>query len=266
MSVNDTGSLRDILDATVFFASSMGRLGADFQPLLPPLFESKVVEIVTGHWTKGLQSLSNSLQACKDAGIASPLFNNTVNFDESSKTETPDEGSLTVPRRLLSLPPLSRLTNSYLTGLNELRRCLLPGVFSSLKQKVDDFLKDIDSILQANQKSVMTPGLRGDARTLREMSAKYRDEFEKTVKPFFLVAIDYALGYDIDFSKVSFVERKEGSSDETKEAEEKNGNQSEAIPLQEPSTNVNADVIVQGEGIDGDEGLDSLSNNVTEDA
>ena len=245
-TVNDTGSLRDILDATVFFASSIGRVGADFQSLLPPLFDSKLVYIVIGHWARGLESLSNSLLICRDAGVATPLFNDKATFDESTADESIDDVSLIVPRYLLSFPPLSRLTNSFLIGLNELRRCLLRGVFSTLKEKLDNFLKDIDTVLQINQKLVMTPGLRGDAKTLREMSAKYRDLFENTIKRFFLVALDYALGYEIDLSNQSFVKKNQEALDQAPEEdtdagkEELDGkNKEEVVTTQEVETTFN---------------------------
>ena len=44
--VNNAATLRDVLDASNFFASSMGRVGADFQCLLPPMFEDRIASIV----------------------------------------------------------------------------------------------------------------------------------------------------------------------------------------------------------------------------
>ena len=46
--VNDTATLRDALDVASFFASSMGRVGADFQPMLAPIFEPRLTEMVVG--------------------------------------------------------------------------------------------------------------------------------------------------------------------------------------------------------------------------
>ena len=213
--VHDIGALRDILDATVFFASSLERVGADFQSLLPSLFESKALEIVSSHWNDGCNILEESLVACREAGIATPLFNDSSSFNEKMTGSNFEDGTPIAPRRLLKYPPLGRLANSYLTGLNDLRRCLLPGLFPSIKKKLASHLEDIDSVLQANQKAVMVPGFKGDSGSLREMSAKYRDEFSRVIKPFFHLALDSALGYDVT---ASFKGYEEG---ETEAVEEK---------------------------------------------
>jgi len=138
--VHDTATLRDALDASSFFASSMGRVGADFQSLLAPIFEPLLTKIIVGYWSDGLNGMIETLKACRDAGIAGPLFGTEtssskdstdgINVDDvdvqSSRTPHP-------PRSLLALPPLARFLNAYLTGLNELRRCLLPGAFPSIR-------------------------------------------------------------------------------------------------------------------------------------
>lgn len=195
---DESTPLRDVLDATVFFATSMGRVGADFQALLPPLFEAKLVDIVSARWNNGCTEFSDSLSACRNAGVATSLFSDSSSFvDIGDSTESNTQTTLGAPRNLLSYPPLGRLSNAFLLGLNELRRCLLPGVFPVLKSLLEGFLQNVDATLQMNQKAVMAPGFKGDASALREMAAKYRDEFEKTLKPFFKIALDFALGYEV---------------------------------------------------------------------
>lgn len=62
--INDCAILRDALDATVFFSTSMGRIGADFQALLPPIFEPQLLYIVTvNNWEEnGIITLEKNIK------------------------------------------------------------------------------------------------------------------------------------------------------------------------------------------------------------
>jgi len=216
LAIDESAPLRDLLDATVFFATSMGRVGADFQALLPPLFETKLVDIVSTRWNNGCKEFSDSLSACRNAGVASSLISDSSSFTDAGESNI--QNTLGAPRHLLSYPPLGRLSNAFLLGLNELRRCLLPGVLPVLKSLLQTFLTNVDAILQMNQKAVMAPGFKGDASTLREMAAKYRDEFEKTLEPFFKLALDFALGYEVVLE--SKVDNGDSAEDEAGTVEE----------------------------------------------
>ena len=211
-TIHDIGALRDVLDACVFFASSLVRVGGNFQALLPPMFEIKIIEIVTGHWNRGLETLSSTLEVSREKGKVTALRNDSIGEYSNQLEEENDENILMAPRILLSYPPLGRLTNAYFSGLNELRRCLLPGVETLLKSSLDTFLTDIEKILQEFQRKVLTPGQKGEAEGLREIAALYRNEFDGVIKPLFKQGVDFALGYDID--------RTIGKDDEGKSSEE----------------------------------------------
>ncbi|KAL3776306.1 hypothetical protein ACHAW5_002615 [Stephanodiscus triporus] len=202
--VNDTATLRDALDAASFFASSMGRVGADFQPLLAPIFEPRLTEMIAGHWNDGLNGMMETLKACRDAGVAGPLFgtetstnadgtHGSVNLDhsvemmQSSRTPAP-------PRKLLAMPALARFLNAYLGGLNELRRCLLPGAFYAIRSAQRKLIVDAKMALQANERSVLTPGLRGEASRLREVASKMKTEFDHCLEPYMTGCLEVALG------------------------------------------------------------------------
>lgn len=181
----------------------MGRIGADFQSLLPPIFEPQLVDIIFSHWQSGVEGLEKTLKVCREAGVASPLFDimntdsteegeNENNFDPSapsSSLSTPPP-----PRQLLSLPPLARFLNAFLTGLNELRRCLLPGTFPSLKQSFDEIVNEIKNVLEANDKLVHTPGLKGEAAKLREVAKEMKTQFEICLEPYCRTSLDVAFG------------------------------------------------------------------------
>mmetsp|Transcript_45614 Transcript_45614/g.138615 ORF Transcript_45614/g.138615 Transcript_45614/m.138615 type:complete len:754 (-) Transcript_45614:173-2434(-) len=227
----DASALRDALDAASFFAASMGRVGADFRPLLPPAFEPRVAAAATRHWVDGVSSLRETLRVCRDAGIASPLFGTvtegaasdagsaTTAVDRSDlhRTESgaPTSVTLPPPRKLLSLPPLARLVNAHLSGLNELRRCLLPGTFPTLRSSLDCIIGEVRSVLVANERAVLTPGLRGEAARLREAAGNMKDEFGATVEPYMRRSLEVAFG-NLDL-------KNEDTEEDPKEEDENEG-------------------------------------------
>ena len=203
MHVKDTATLRDALDAVSFFASSMGRIGSDFQPLLVFIFEPRLIEMVTRHWNDGLNSMIETLKTCRDVGIAGPLFgaetstnsgdnqgdysDRDVEIIQSFRTPAP-------PRKLLVMPALARFLNSYLCGLNELRRCLLPGTFPAIRLAQSKLIINAKMALQANERSVLTPGIRGEALRLREIASKMKFEFDGCLEPYMAGCLEVAFG------------------------------------------------------------------------
>ena len=186
--MEDSASLRDALEASLFFATSMGRLGADFTPNLSDLFEPKMASLVMMHWKEGVSTLQETLKVCRDAGVASPLM--SPNAPSAVTTLSPEHP----PRQLLTHPPLARLVNMYLTGLNELRRCLLPGIFNILRKELYRSLSSVKALLETNQRAVNTPGLRGEATQLREVATSMLSMFEKYVEKYVRGALEVALG------------------------------------------------------------------------
>lgn len=206
--MDDSGSLRDALDACIFFTGSMGRLGADFTAQLPPLFEQKMSSIVLNNWKEGINQLSETLKICRDAGVASPLVSSTVvSTDVGASSTTITDGEVNdesdpsssimmpPPRKLMAFPPLGRLVNALLSGLNELRRCLLPGIFSQLREAVEkDFLLETKNILHAHERAVTTPGLKGNAIKLRTIAKEMKAVTKTIVFPYVRGALELSLG------------------------------------------------------------------------
>jgi conserved oligomeric Golgi complex subunit 8 len=196
--MEDAGALRDALEASVFFSTSMGRLGADFTAQLPPLFETRMQALVEQAWREGPQQLEETLKVCRDAGVASPLVSHNVPPETSasiSTTATTLEGQpMAPPRSLMALPPLARVVNAILTGLNDLRRCLLPGIFSPLRASMEENIKQVRAIISANEKAVNAATLRGEKRELREAASKMRTTFKDFVEPYLRGSLEMALG------------------------------------------------------------------------
>ena len=209
--MEDASALRDAMEASVFFATSMGRLGGDFTALLPTIFEPKMTSLIVDQWKEGVSTLQETLKVCRDAGVATPLTSQTA-------TATTTQTSLDQPpRQLLTVPPLARLVNSYLEGLNELRRCLLPGIFGRLRSELSRTLLAVRSVLETNKRAVLTPGLRGQAAQLREAATGMLTLFEELVEPYLRGALEVALG---DFSAAKEHLQKTVVEEEEEEVEE----------------------------------------------
>lgn len=175
--------LRDWMEATIFFASSMGRLGADFTAYwIPDIFENALVHWIVHHcWIQqGVKPWQEVCTICQQINVATPLIaasssgttsssgggstsgsgrsNNTTSmvvvvwshsnaeeveqmfqdFVVPTQAEALLEQPLAPPRVLMQVPPLGRLVNAILMGLNELRRCLLPSAFPRLEQALEE--------------------------------------------------------------------------------------------------------------------------------
>lgn len=182
----------------------MGRVGADFQPLLAPIFEPRLTEMIVGQWNDGLNGMVETLKACMDAGIAGPLVGTETSLskDGSNGYGNADDGieilqstrTPAPPRKFLALPPLARFLNAYLSGLNELRRCLLPGSFPTIRSAYRKLITDAKMALQANERAALTPGLRGEAARLREVASKMKLEFDECLEPYMNGCLEVALG------------------------------------------------------------------------
>jgi len=196
--MEDSAVLRDALEASVFFATSMGRLGADFTAQLPALFETRMLAIVKQAWKDAPQQLEETLKVCRDAGIAAPLVSHNVEMEASAPTATSAVTSggqpMPPPRTLMALPCLARVVNAILSGLNELRRCLLPGIFMQLRASLEEVITDVRRVLSINEKAVNAPTLRGEKRELREAASRMRIMFKDIVEPFLRGSLEMALG------------------------------------------------------------------------
>ena len=192
--MEDSAALRDALEASVFFSTSMGRLGADFTAQLPALFEPKMLALVEVAWKDGPQHLEETLKVCRDAGVAAPLVSLNVPPDAAAPAPAAEGQPMAPPRSLMALPPLARVVNAVLTGLNDLRRCLLPGIFTRLRSSLEEIIAEVRSILSANEKAANAPTLRGEKKELREAAAKMRITFEEIVEPYLRGSLEMALG------------------------------------------------------------------------
>lgn len=234
-STTDSAALRDALEASIFFASSMGRLGADFTAQLPPIFETRMHELVVRPWKEGAAQLGETLKVCREALVASPLVSRHAADTADTSSVADLSGPQPPPRQLLALPPLARLANAILMGLNELRRCLLPGIMSQLRTSLDELLQQVSADLEAHERAVLTPGLRGEAALLRETAAKYQTVLREIVDPYVRGSLEAALGNDQAAIRYHATVRENEKEAEPEEVEEEEV-QGAAMPSEEEAS------------------------------
>jgi len=199
-SLTSAATLRDVLDASVFFATSLGSrgsIGANFSPLLVPIFEDALIRIVTTPWNSGLTVLETSLFNSRMVFSAEGLLTLLPPEGNRLSGEDVDSHSLRPPREMLAYPPLARMTNAILTGVNELRRCALPGTFHVLQRELEVAISKTENLLKDHLRAVLRPGLRGDAKAIREAAAALEGAFDSTFREFWRMVLDVAMGLEV---------------------------------------------------------------------
>jgi hypothetical protein len=187
--------------------------------LIPSVFEPALFNLVTSHWNDGVNAFENILKVCRETGIATPLYSSrdvvtSLEKDDKMNVDELDSRTPAPPRQLMALPPLARLLNSYLVGLNELRRCLMPGIFPNLRGYfLNDYVKKIKDILIKNERAVLTPGFltmkSGDPAKLRSIAQDFKEEFDSCVEPFMKNALEVSFGCFENLSKNSLPSKEE---------------------------------------------------------
>ena len=173
--------MRDALDASVFFAVSLGRLGADFSAQLSSIVDPIVVRTYCEDpWKKAGAVLVETLEICRSARATEPLVTSLTDSVPSTHT------------RLMSYPPLARWVNAILAGLNELRRCLLPTTFVRIRQTLKNALDQLNSTLLEHVRTVAVPG--AATASMREIAADLLATFEAVVVPYCWACLETALG------------------------------------------------------------------------
>jgi hypothetical protein len=110
-----SGRTDSLLSQSMYFGLSFSRIGADFRPLIVPVFVRMTVNV----YQRALRSAKHCFhESMKQLSLAS------LTRTTSSLAPPPSLGpSLTPPTCLLDHPPLAGLTNGILGGLNEVRQC-----------------------------------------------------------------------------------------------------------------------------------------------
>jgi conserved oligomeric Golgi complex subunit 8 len=164
--IRDGASLCTVLQQAMYCGQSLGRVGADFRPVLAPLFEAAVMRVFNSHLSAALRQFEMMIEDQRWAPVGSTAIRNDQmrNFNcvhqgvssaqqtlaggipKNSEQDTAvasnmDEDNIfEPPMALLDSPPLAVFLNGILAAFNELRSCALLSLTMKLGEKVSDTL------------------------------------------------------------------------------------------------------------------------------
>eukprot|EP00188_Purpureofilum_apyrenoidigerum_P002944 Plantae.Rhodophyta-Purpureofilum_apyrenoidigerum.ctg2989.p1 GENE.Plantae.Rhodophyta-Purpureofilum_apyrenoidigerum.ctg2989~~Plantae.Rhodophyta-Purpureofilum_apyrenoidigerum.ctg2989.p1 ORF type:complete len:526 (+),score=84.24 Plantae.Rhodophyta-Purpureofilum_apyrenoidigerum.ctg2989:243-1820(+) len=134
--VHDGASLSTILQQTMYCGQSLGRVGADFRPLLVPVFESAVVKL----YQNGLRvTLLRFKAMIAEYDWVSKPATTVDSMPLASKREEMID-ACAPPRDALLFPPLAVFLSGMLAAHNELRFCCPTTLASALSSCLEAVL------------------------------------------------------------------------------------------------------------------------------
>jgi hypothetical protein len=156
--LTDVASLANVLEQAMFFGASLGRIGGDFRPLLPPLFESRLLEITNGYWADAAERMHTELA---DDDIEPPIVISEARVPRAKKKggdtaeeQNSDPSALAPPMMLLAYPLLAELCNAVLSSLNDLRLCAILTLRLPLAASLQQSLERVVSSLRVYQQKL----------------------------------------------------------------------------------------------------------------
>ncbi|CAI5740327.1 unnamed protein product [Hyaloperonospora brassicae] len=161
--VEDLSSVATILEQSLFFGGSLGRVGVDFRAVLVVYFEDHVLTLMTESWRSACRDfrdslIAHSLSASIDSSMptcpATPIVvasyrssanGSASNFPDASRLAPTslDRDDYSPPRCLMSFPLLAEFTNALLSSLNELRLCTILSLQNRLGKKYQSVIRTI---------------------------------------------------------------------------------------------------------------------------
>lgn len=123
--ISDPSALNALLSQLSYCGSAFARIGLDFRPMLPTLFEQAVIAGVSRTLEQGATAFSQRMRQMQRSQKLPTLW--LVTPEQAAAGDPPmaprsTSGSTYHPPSLLSLyPPIAMLANSHINALNQLR-------------------------------------------------------------------------------------------------------------------------------------------------
>ncbi|KAG6597742.1 Conserved oligomeric Golgi complex subunit [Phytophthora cinnamomi] len=153
--IDDFSSIATILEQSLFFGGSLGRVGVDFRAVLVVYFEDHVLNLMTEYWRSACREFQENLNAHSLSAAGGSSFSassktpiviasyrssangsgNNFPFAARPTTTSSDGEDYSPPRCLMSFPLLAEFTNALLSSLNELRLCAISSLQNRLGKK-----------------------------------------------------------------------------------------------------------------------------------
>ena len=164
----DGGALAGVWEHAAYCAASLGRVGLDFRPLLPPPFEAAAAALAQ----RAFCAAGDAFDAHLDAWLAAP--------PQLAPALGPERGGEdgTPPAALLAHPPAAALVNGVLAALNELRHVApaLPAVRAPAAAALHEAIAGAAATLARHRRALPpahAPALAALATALAESAAPY---------------------------------------------------------------------------------------------
>ncbi|QRV94841.1 hypothetical protein RhiJN_22859 [Ceratobasidium sp. AG-Ba] len=143
--ISDPSALNTLLSQLSYCGSAFARIGLDFRPMLPMLFEQAVLKNVSKALEEGAATFSQRLHNMQRLHKLPSLW--LVTPEQASDPPRPSKSEMLqnvhLPPPLLSAyPPISTLVNAHITALNNLRLLspsnILPQVYEIFCKSLAD--------------------------------------------------------------------------------------------------------------------------------
>eukprot|EP00177_Eucheuma_denticulatum_P007368 GFKZ01013403.1.p1 GENE.GFKZ01013403.1~~GFKZ01013403.1.p1 ORF type:complete len:684 (+),score=91.43 GFKZ01013403.1:151-2202(+) len=185
--IRDGAALNTVLQQAMYCGQSLGRVGADFRSVLPPMFEEAVLRIYNTHLNAALRQFEMMIEDNRWAPVGSSALRKeraqgytglagNLNKDQVTEENSGESGEQYAPPvGVLDSPPLAVFLNGILAALNELRLCAPVSLGLRLGRALHDVLVNAGDFMSA----VGGPGgaflKRSDRPHFAAMTASLRD-------------------------------------------------------------------------------------------
>ena len=193
-AISEGSYIYNLLEQCVYCGTSLARVGVDFRPLLPPLFE----ECVLSMYTRSLEGAVDALRS----GMAQYAW--YMAQKELTRMGLPLEKNAA----LLSFPPLVLVANVFIHALNRLRHCALlslaPAILAATQQTLLALAQQLRAHAgQYERRPLSSPEWEGERDALAVLAKGMADEMVGYVDG--LVGAVYGEGGGLDVGKVRAV-------------------------------------------------------------
>ncbi|EGZ15750.1 hypothetical protein PHYSODRAFT_506356 [Phytophthora sojae] len=193
--IDDFSSIATILEQSLFFGGSLGRVGVDFRAVLVVYFEDHVLNLMTEYWRAACREFQENLSAHSLSASSGSSFSassktpiviasyrssangsgNSFPFGSRPTATSSDGEDYSPPRCLMSFPLLAEFTNALLSSLNELRLCAISSLQNRLGKKyqsaIGTMLLTIADFVQENGLDLHAPTEEGSESVSRNARA-----------------------------------------------------------------------------------------------
>mmetsp|Transcript_17708 Transcript_17708/g.36758 ORF Transcript_17708/g.36758 Transcript_17708/m.36758 type:complete len:550 (-) Transcript_17708:1263-2912(-) len=121
LDIPDGASLATVLHQCMYCGQSLGRVGADFRGLLPPIFGDAVQQLFGDHLSSANKRFESMVGEYRWTAVASTTQDDTGGSKDGVPSR--DDDQFAPPAAVLDYPPLAVLLNGILSALNEVRSC-----------------------------------------------------------------------------------------------------------------------------------------------